>query len=758
MFLILSITLALIFLFRPIRRILISFWMMRIARRVFPKIGETERIALEAGTVWWDGELFSGRPQWAAFLSMPPSKLSPRENDFMKGPVEELCQQLDDWEIRKSGDLSQEVWRFIKQNRFFGLIIPEEYGGLGASAFAHSQIITKIASRSLTAAVTIMVPNSLGPAELLLNYGTEAQKKYYLPRLACGEEIPCFGLTEPEAGSDAASTKSLGILCRGKYEGRDVLGIRLNWEKRYITLGPVATVLGIAFRLTDPDHLLGEREDLGITCALVPANLPGVNIGARHDPMGIPFQNGPNEGRDVFIPANFIIGGTEMAGKGWKMLMECLAAGRSISLPALSVAGMQLSTRVASAYGMVREQFGIPIGKFEGIEEPLARIGGLTYMMNAARVMTVGAVDQREKPAVVSAIVKAYLTEAMRNVVCDAMDIRAGAGICRGPRNILGQMFDSLPIAITVEGANILTRSLIIYGQGAIRCHPFIQREMTALSTNDLISFDLAFFGHIAFVLKNTMKTFLHGITGSRLIYAPTDAGVGVYYRRLTRMSTAFALLSDVAMGTLGGSLKKREKITGRFADALAWMYIASCALKRFKDEGEKPAHHPFVRWSCEHALFLIQEALMGILQNLPNRVLSRILTVWIFPLGKRYRKPSDATGEEIARALCDDPSTRNALTSDIFIPKLEELGLGNLEAAYEEVIATQPVKRKLQAAVRDGLLEKEAESSLLDRALNAEIVTPEEHARMVKANTIKDEAIQVDVFQPVKLTKKVAA
>lgn len=756
MFLILSLTLILIFVFRPVRRILISSWMLRIARRKFPKLGDTERIALEAGTVWWDGELFSGRPHWAALLSMPPTvKLSAQENDFLNGPVEELCQQLDDWKIKQTGDLPPEIWRFIKQRRFFGLIIPEEYGGLGVSAFAHSQIITKIASRSLTAAVTVMVPNSLGPAELLLNYGTQAQKNYYLPRLASGEEIPCFGLTETDAGSDAASTKSFGILSHGKYDGRDVLGIRLNWEKRYITLGPVATVLGLAFRLKDPDHLLGDREDLGITCALVPAHLPGVSIGARHDPMGISFQNGPNEGKDVFIPVDFIIGGIEMAGQGWKMLMECLAAGRAISLPALSVAGMELATRVASGYGSVREQFNTPIGEFEGIEEPLARIGGLTYMMNAARIMTVGAIDQREKPAVISAIVKAYLTESMRKVVCDAMDIRAGAGICRGPRNILGQIYDSLPIAITVEGANILTRSLIIYGQGAIRCHPYIQREMNALATNDLISFDLALFGHIGFTLKNFFKSFIHGITD---LGVGVGVGVGGYYRRITRMSTAFALLSDVAMISLGGSLKKREKITGRFADALAWMYLASSALKRFKDEGENPSHLPFVQWSCEHALFLTQEALVGVLQNLPNRTVSRFLSAWIFPLGRRYREPSDKIGGKIARSLCDDPTIRNSLTSDIFIPKRGELGLGNLEAAYEKVIAVRPIEKILRTAIREGRLKKEDEEPLLDRAVKSRIISPEERELVLDADKTRDEAIQVDVFTVTEEAKKAAA
>jgi acyl-CoA dehydrogenase len=565
------------------------------------------------------------------------------------------------------------------------MIIPEKYGGLGMSAQAHSDVITKIGSRSVTAAVTVMVPNSIGPAELLLHYGTEEQKNYYLPRLARGDEIPCFALTEPHAGSDASSLESSGVLCQGTYEGKQVLGIRLNWKKRYITLGPVATVLGLAFRLSDPEKLLGNTQEIGITCALIPANLPGITIGARHDPMGVPFQNGPNEGHDVFIPADFIIGGVKQAGKGWLMLMECLAAGRSISLPALSVAGMQASTRVVSAYGVIRKQFNLSIGKFEGVEEPMARIAGLTYMMDAARMVTAQAVDAGEKPAVISAVAKAYLTEAMRDVACDAMDIVGGSGICRGPRNMLEKLYTSLPIAITVEGANILTRSLIIYGQGAIRCHPFIQKEMSAISEKNLDAFDHAFFGHVTFLFKNLFSSFLHAITASVFAKGSKKTDVEIYFRRLSRMSAAFAFLSDSAMGTLGGKLKRYEKLSGRFADALAWMYLASSSLKRYHQEGQKTEHRDFVRWSCEHALFLIQEALAGIVDNFPNRIVGCFLSFVIFPLGRRYKKPSDILGGKIARSVMENHEVRNALTSNIFIPNRSELGLGRLEEAFEK-------------------------------------------------------------------------
>lgn len=671
--------------FLSLRRKWISSWVMRLVSSSLPKIGNTEQAALDAGTVWWDGELFSGNPNWQKWLDMPFVPPSQKEKMFLNTEVEELCRQLDDWEIGKLGDLPSDVWSFIKAKGFFGMIIPEKYGGLGMSAQAHSDVITKIGSRSVTAAVTVMVPNSIGPAELLLHYGTEEQKNYYLPRLARGEEIPCFALTEPHAGSDASSLESSGVLCQGIYDGKQVLGIRLNWKKRYITLGPVATVLGLAFRLNDPEKFLGNTQEIGITCALIPTNLPGITIGARHDPMGVPFQNGPNEGHDVFIPADFIIGGVKQAGKGWLMLMECLAAGRSISLPALSVAGMQGATRVVSAYGVIRKQFNLPIGKFEGVEEPMARIAGLTYMMDAARIVTAQAVDAGEKPAVISAIAKAYLTEAMRDVACDAMDIVGGSGICRGPRNMLEKLYTSLPIAITVEGANILTRSLIIYGQGAIRCHPFIQKEMSAISEKNLEAFDQAFFGHVTFVVKNLFRSFLHAITASVFANGSKKTNVEIYFRRLSRMSAAFAFLSDSAMGTLGGKLKRYEKLSGRFADALAWMYLASSSLKRYHQEGQKTEHRDFVRWSCEHALFLIQEALAGIVDNFPNRIVGRFLSFVIFPLGRHYKKPSDILGGKIARSVMENNEVRNALTSNIFIPNRSELGLGRLEEAFEK-------------------------------------------------------------------------
>ncbi|MBI3030163.1 MAG: acyl-CoA dehydrogenase [Candidatus Rokubacteria bacterium] len=731
-----------------LRRRLVSSWALRLAAGVLPRMGDTERIALEAGTVWWDGDLFSGDPDWKKLLDFAIRPLSQRERAFLEGPVEELCAMLNEWQVEQEGDLPPEAWKFIKENRFFGMIIPEAYGGLGFSAAAHSAVVSKIASRSVTAAVTVMVPNSLGPGELLLHYGTEEQKRHYLPRLAAGLEIPCFALTGPEAGSDAAATQSIGIVCRGKYRGGEVLGIRLNWRKRYITLGPVSTLIGLAFKLCDPDRLLGGGEDCGITVALVPSNTPGIEIGKRHDPMGIPFQNGPITGTDVFVPLDFIIGGRKMASQGWRMLMESLAAGRSISLPALSVGAAELATRVVGAYATVREQFDTPIGRFEGIEEPLARIGGLTYLMNAARVLTAAAVDAGEKPAVVSAIVKCYLTESMRRVISDAMDIRAGAAICRGPRNILARALMASPIGITVEGANILTRSMIIYGQGAIRCHPFVREEMAAVASNDVARFDRAFFGHVNFVCKNAARAFLLGLTGARLARAPVGGPLGGYLRDLTRWSAAFALVSDAAMATLGGTLKRREKISGRLADALAWMYLASAAGKRFWDLGQPAYALPFLRWSCEHALQQIQEALAGVLDNLPNRAAAWLLRPLVFPFGARRRPPTDALGAQVARALLEDGEERLRLTSDIYSPPATEPGLGRLEAALHKAVAALAVETKVRDAVRAGRIDRAPGDALLELGLQAGVITQEERQRIREADEARDEVIQVDAFE----------
>ena len=731
----------------PLRMSVASAPLMRMARKVLPRMGDTERIALEAGTVWWDGDLFSGKPDWAKLLSFKPQALSEREQAFLDGPVEDLCRKIDDWQVTCDKDLTPEVWSEIKAQGLFGMVIPEVYGGLGFSAAAHSAVVVKIASRSIAAACVVMVPNSLGPAELLLHYGTDQQRDHYLPRLARGEEIPCFALTEPHAGSDAAASRSTGIVCKGTYGGKEVLGLRLNFNKRYITLAPIATVVGLAFDLLDPDCLLGGAARSGITCALIPRDTPGLEIGRRHDPMAVPFPNGPVTGKDVFVPLDFVIGGVDGVGQGWRMLMESLAAGRSISLPSLSVAASKMAVRVTGAYASVRHQFGLPIGRFEGIEEPLARIAGNAYLIEAACRLTCGAVDAGEKPAVLSGIVKAYLTDRMRASITDAMDIVAGAGIVRGPRNRLGRIYIAAPIAITVEGANILTRSLIVFGQGSIRSHPFVRREMQAIEQNDVRAFDQALFGHVGFTLRNAWRAMAMAVTGARMVQVPVEGPAAIYCRRLTRYSSAFALITDAALATLGGSLKRREKISGRFADALAWMYLASAAIKRFHDEGSPTADLHLLRWSCDLALWNVQQALRGILDNLPNRSVAWILRSIVFPLGARLAPPSDALGANVAQSVLFGNEAHRRLTGDIFLPPADEPGLGHLEAALALAVKARPAADKVAAARRDGRLAAGSETEAVEQALALRIVDAEDARLLREASAAQDAAIQVDAF-----------
>ena len=749
LFLVLVVLIAAILLVPAIRRIVLTRWLMPILSGVIPRMSETERIALEAGTVWWDAELFSGNPNWSRLLSFPPLKLTEEERAFVDGPTEELCRLVDEWDVNRRGDLSPETWAFLKKKRFFGMIIPKEYGGLGFSAAAHSAVITKISSRCVTASVTVMIPNSLGPAELLLHYGTDEQKRHYLPRLARGEEIPAFALTEPEAGSDATAQKSEGIVCKGTFEGREVLGMRLHWSKRYITLAPHATILGLAFRLRDPDHLLGDKDDLGITCALLPTDLPGVQVGLRHDPLGVPFLNGPTFGTDVFAPLDAIIGGPKNAGGGWRMLMENLAAGRGIALPSLAAGSAQLAARVASAHASVREQFGMPIGRFEGIEEPLARIGGNAYWMDATRRLTLCAVDSGERPAVLSAIVKHYLTEGMRSTLNDAMDVRAGNGISRGPRNILAAAYQAVPVGITVEGANILTRTLIIYGQGAIRCHPWVQREMNAVAAKDLVAFDEALFGHIGMVIGNAVRSFAYAVTGGALAPSAVAGPAGEAIRRLARMSAAFALVSDAAMATLGGTLKRREKISGRLADALAWMYVTSATVKRFVDAGQPERERCFFEWSVDNALHRTQTALTGVLDNLPNRPAAWALRVLVFPFGPRWKAPSDRLGSKVAKALMEDREVRETLSPDIHIPPRDQHGLGRLEDAYDKVMAARGLERKMREAVKSKMIPPPGRNGdgSIGAAVERGILTAEEAERLRAAIAARLDVIQVDAF-----------
>lgn len=735
-----------------LRRRWLSAPLLRAFRRAMPEMSATEREALEAGTVGWDGELFSGRPDWRRLLGAPPARLSAEEQAFLDGPVETLCRMLDDWDItERRRDLPPGVWRFIKEQGFFGMIIPRQYGGLGFSALAHSSVVMKLATRSISAAVTVMVPNSLGPAELLLHYGTPEQKEHYLPRLARGEEVPCFALTGPEAGSDASSIPDTGVICRGLFRGQEIVGIRLNWDKRYITLGPVATVLGLAFKLYDPERLCGEREALGITLALIPVGTPGIDIGHRHAPLNIAFQNGPNRGRDVFIPLEWVIGGRAGLGQGWRMLMESLAAGRSISLPALSTGAGKLASRATGAYARIRRQFKQPIGRFEGVAEALARIAANTYLMDAARIVTAAALDRGEKPSVVSAIVKYQLTERMRRVVNDAMDVQGGSGICLGPRNLLGRVYQAVPISITVEGANILTRSLIIFGQGAIRCHPYVLSEMRAAADVDaaraLREFDRAVFGHAGFLLGNAARALWLGLTGARLLRTPGAPEAQCYYRQASRMSAVFALVSDAAMLVLGGELKRREALSGRLADVLGHLYLVSAMLKRFEEQGRPAEDLPLLRWACEDALWVMQERLDALLENFPGRALAWCLRRLAFPLGRPYRGPDDRLGRAAAEVILAPSAARERLTAGAFVTRDGAEAIGRLEIALERVIAAEAVERKLKSAQRAGRLGNGGDEALLSEALAQGVIDESEAGRYRSAVAARREVITVDEF-----------
>ncbi|GAB4353926.1 MAG: acyl-CoA dehydrogenase [Gammaproteobacteria bacterium] len=750
----LVVALSLPLLLTPLRRTLVSQPLLAAFRRVLPQVSRTEQEALEAGTVWWEGALFRGQPDWERLLDTTTPRLSAEESAFLEGPVEELCRQLDDWQVTQDlKDLPPEVWEFLRQNGFFGLIIPQRYGGLGFSALGHSAVVMKIASRSLTAAVTVMVPNSLGPAELLLHYGTEEQKSHYLPRLAKGEEIPCFALTGPTAGSDAASIPDTGVVCRGTYNGKpNVLGIRLNWNKRYITLGPVATLIGLAFRLYDPDHELGEESDLGITCALVPADAPGVVIGRRHLPLNAVFQNGPTQGHDVFIPIDQIIGGPEQAGNGWRMLMESLAAGRSISLPALSVGAAKVASRATGAYARLRRQFNTPIGYFEGVQEPLARIGGLAYLMEATRRMTCWAIDAGERPSVVSAIVKYHLTEMMRRIVNDAMDIHGGSGICLGPRNILGRAYQALPISITVEGANILTRSLIIFGQGAIRCHPYLLREMEAArreaSEEALREFDDALFGHLRHAASNAARALFYGFGGWRLIRVPEGGAVRRYYQHFSRVSTAFAWLAEVSLISLGGELKRRERLSARLGDALSYLYLGSAVLKRYEDDGRMREDLPLVEWGCRYCLYMAEKRMIEALANLPRRGMARLMRGWLFPAGRTYHPPDDRLEQAVAELLLRDSVARDRLTEGLFLPDETTQPLGRLDRALRLADGVEALERRLRDAARRGELSDD-ETGQLDTAVEKGLITLEQAKTLREYRSLVWEIIQVDDFPP---------
>ena len=734
----------------PVLRRILSARLMKLMKSVLPSIGETEEAVLQAGTVWWEADLFSGSPEWRKLIDFKLPALSAEEQAFLAGPVETLCAMLDEEAIAQQRDLPEPAWRYIKEQGFLGMVISKEYGGLGFSAAGHAAVITRLSTVSSVAAISVMVPNSLGPGELLLNYGTDQQKQHYLPRLARGEEMPCFALTEPHAGSDAANGRSSGVICKGQYEGKEVLGIRLDFDKRYITLAPIATVIGLAFRLYDPDGLLGDKADLGISCALLPRDCDGMEIGRHHDPMSIPFQNGPVTGKDVFIPLDYIIGGEAGIGRGWIMLMECLAVGRSISLPSLSVGASQLVTRSVSAYSAIREQFGLPIARFEGVRKPLADIFTSSYWMSATQQITAAAIDSGEKPSVVSGIVKHYLTEGMRDSLDGAMDVMAGAAICRGPRNLLSRSYDGVPVAITVEGANILTRSLIIFGQGAMRCHPFLISEINAIRDQDVAAFDRAFFAHVNHVVKNSVRSLVQSLTFARFIATPSGSGrTGRHYQHLTRLSSAFALSADMALLTLGGSLKRKEYLSGRYADALSWLYIASMSLKRYQDEGEE-ADWPLLEYSLISAQYQVADALRGIIDNLPNRPAAWLLRILCFPFGQHYRRPSDRLNDQVVEAVLNpDQKLRARLTPHVFLPGEGKAGLGALEAAYDKALQALAARDKVTEARRRGEVDRDLPLRMAAQARERAVISATEYELIEEAERAMDDVIQVDHFSP---------
>jgi acyl-CoA dehydrogenase len=731
----------------PYRKRFVSVPTFKFVKSTLPEMSETEKTALEAGSTWWEKELFSGNPNWEVLKAQPRPKLNQEESIFLERTVETLCSMVDDWDTtQNTKDLSPEIWKFIKEEGFFGLIIPKEYGGKEFSAFAHSEILTKLSSHSLTIATTVSVPNSLGPAELLMHYGTTTQKEYYLPRLAKGEEIPCFALTGPDAGSDAGSIPDKGVVCYDKYKGQEVLGIRLNWDKRYITLAPIATVLGLAFKLYDPEHILGDKVSMGITCALIPTTTEGVVIGNRHLPIGTPFQNGPTQGKNVFIPIDWIIGGPKMAGHGWRMLVECLSAGRAISLPSCTSGCAKMGAFSAGAYSRVRRQFGTPIGEFEGVQEALGRICGLTYISESTRSVTAQAIDQGEKPTVPGAISKYHVTENNRKILIDAMDIHGGKAIMLGPLNYLANAFQGTPIAITVEGANILTRNMIIFGQGAIRCHPFILKEMESAKIDDLIGFDMFLMSHVGYTISNIARSITHGLTGSLLANSPYEDETKRLYQQITRASAAFAVVADISMLMLGGKLKFRENISARLGDLLSMMYLSSCALKHFRDQDSPQSDLPILRWSVEHCMAQFWDQMEEIIRNYPSKIVGAILKQVVMPIGLRNKKPKDSLTKVLANILSTENASRDRLLKGLYIGKDEE-NLAVLERAFHLSLEAEPILNRIQKAVKRKEIAKGSFSENLVAAKTMHIISDHEEKLLLDMEIYKNKVIKVDDF-----------
>ncbi|MGE0855264.1 MAG: acyl-CoA dehydrogenase [Hyphomicrobiaceae bacterium] len=738
-----------------IRRSVLIEPLFKMVKGILPRVSDTETQALEAGTVGFDAELFSGEPDWNKLRAVPAIQLTSEERAFLDGPTEELCRMIDDWRVRfENKEIPEEIWSFVKKHGFLGMLISKAHGGLGFSAQAQSLILGKVASRSPDVSTIVMVPNSLGPGELIEKYGTDEQKHHYLPRLARGEEVPCFSLTGPTSGSDAATMRDIGYVTRGTHDGKETLGIRLSWDKRYITLGPKATLVGLAFRLFDPENLLGKGEDIGITVALIPANHPGVNIGRRHLPSGAAFPNGPNWAKDVFIPMDWIIGGQKMVGQGWRMLMECLSAGRAISLPSSSTAGAKAMLRHTTAYARIRKQFALPIAHMEGIEEPLARMVETAYVNEAARAVTAAMVARGEKPSVISALMKYQTTERMRQSVNDAMDIHGGRAICDGPSNYLQSAYQMVPVGITVEGANILTRTLITFAQGALRAHPYLYKEVQAAQNPDgragLAAFDEAFSGHVSFSLANVAGALFHNLTGGVFADAPDKAfGTADWYRQLSRSSRSFAVAADMMVAVLGGGLKTKQKLTGRMADALSELYMLSCVLKRFEDDGRPEADRVIVDLAARNGLHRFEQALGGVIDNFPSLPARLLMKAVVFPLGRRRKPAPDSLAREAVRSVLEPGAVRDRLTRDIFVSRDPKDPTGLLEVTLEKVVAAVPAERKLERAIREGTVRRFHGLDWFQEAADKGVITSAEADQLREVERLVSSVIAVDHFDP---------
>ena len=743
-----------------LRRPVLSAPIYTAVKTILPRVSRTEQEALDAGTVGWDAELFSGQPDWDKLLKIRKPTLSADEQAFLDGPVNKLCAMIDDWDIRHNrADLPPNVWTYLKEQGFFGMLIGKEHGGLGFSAQAQSQVVSKIASRSVSAGITVMVPNSLGPGELLEKYGTPAQKEKYLNRLAKGLEVPCFALTGTHAGSDAAGMRDVGVVTYEMYEGKKTLGIKLSWDKRYITLAPVATLLGLAFNMHDPEHLLGEQEHIGITLALVPAKFKGVEVGRRHYPARSAFMNGPTRGRNVFIPMDFLIGGADYAGQGWRMLMESLSTGRAISLPAVGTVSIKQALRVSSAYARVRRQFGIPVGIMEGVADPLSRMVRSAYAFEAARALTASMVDEGQKPAVISALLKYRTTEAMRDRLNDAMDIHGGRAVQDGPSNYLFAGYAAVPVAITVEGANILTRTLITFAQGALRAHPYLYAEIEAARDTDrkagIAAFDTAFAGHLSYMLRNIVGSFLHAVSFGALASTPVDHEMARWYRQLARYSQSFALVGDWTVAFLGGDLKRKQRLSGRMADILSDLYLLSAVLKRYEDDGRIPEDKPVVDAIAKDCIYAIEQSFAAVFANFPNLVLRNLMRVLVFPLGRHARPASDRETNRLARAVLRPGAFRDRLTMGTYVSMDPKDVTGVLEDALLKVTKAEEVESKFVRAVKKGVIERRLDRDAITDAVEAGVLTEAEAATLRLADQATDRAIKVDDFDPDELSPK---